>query len=423
MRKISLLLIFSGFFLFSCRAGAITLDEAIDVALKNNFQILIAQEKVKEAEEKLKQAQSEFFPSLDLTGSYTHLGKIPVMSTPFGDFPMAEQDTTSLTLSLTQPIYTSGKLTLGLRQAKLNLEKAIYELENEKSRLAFLVKEAFYSVILARENVDIAEKALKQAERHLEVVESFYSSGRASRFDLLRAKVEVANLKPELIRAKNNLTVARENLARLLSLPPSSVEPEEELKFEPLGLTLDEAIDVALSSRKDLKSLLTAKKIAEIAFELGKIKNTPTLSFLFNYEYETSSTKDEWEDSWNANLVLSFPLYDFGRKKASTGQLESQLRQIELAIKELEEGIKIEVKKAFFDMKAAAEAISAQSENVKQAEEALNIAEGRYKSGIITQLEVLDAALALTKARLNYTKALYDYSIAEAALMRAMGRW
>jgi len=324
-RKIFLLLIFSGSLLFSSQVGAITLKEAVDVALKNNFQILIAQEKVKEAREKLKQAQSEFFPSLELTGSYTHLGKVPVMSTPLFDFPLAEQDTTSFTFSLTQPLYTSGRLRLGLKQAKLNLQKAIYELENEKSSLAFTVKQAFYSVLLAKENVDIAEKTLRQAERHLEVVESFYTSGRASRFDLLRAKVEVANLKPDLIKAENNLTVARENLARLLSLPPSSVEPEGELKFEPLDLTLNEAIDIALSSRKDLKNLLTAKKIAEIAFELGKIKNTPTLSFLFNCEYETSSTKDEWEDNWNANLVLSFPLYDLGRKKVCSGQLKSQV--------------------------------------------------------------------------------------------------
>jgi len=422
-KKLLFVVVFSSLFLFSCNTlQAITVEEAIDVALENNLQVLLAEEKLKEAEQGIKGAVAEYFPSLSFTGNYTHLGEVPSMAIPgFGEFPMGEQDTTSLTLSLTQPLYTSGKLTLSKKQAQLNYEKALQDLKNTRTELVFKVRQSFYSVLLARESVKIAKKALDQAELHLKVVESFYKTGRASRFDLLRAKVEVANLKPEFIKAKNSLDLAKENLAIILSSPSSSFKVEGNLEFEPLNLSLDEAIKTALSSRSDLKGLLLMQKITELALHLVKAQNSPTFSLVGNYEYTTSSG-DDWNKNWNVNLVLSFTLFDSGRMKASIKQAESQLRQTEIAIKQLKDAICLEVKKAFWDMQAAKEALFAQRKNVEQAEEALRIAEGRYKSGTITQVEVLDANLALNKARLNYVRALYDYNLAKAALIKAMGR-
>jgi len=419
IKHLFLIIAFFLFFLSSC-SQAITLNEAINIALKNNSQILLAKEKVKEAEQIVKEATAGYLPSLNLNGTYTHLGEVPSISIPHvGEFPMGEQDTTSFTFSLTQPLYTSGKLTLASKQARLNYRRAKQDLKNTQDNLIFQVKQSFYSVLLAKENLKIRKQALHQAKLHLKVVESFYQSGRTSRFDLLRAKVEVANLKPGLIQAMNNLNLARERLANLLSLSSSSLEIEGELKFQPANLTLNEAIKTAFSSRADLMSLMISKDIAKLAVHMVKIKNYPTLSFVGNYEYKIS---DEWEKNWNINLVLSFPFFDSGKTKAILEQKRSQLRQIELTVKQLKDAIQLEVKKAFWDLQAAKEALSAQKQNINQAQEALSIAEGRYKSGTITQVEVFDANLALTTARLNYTRALYDYNLARASLVKAIGK-
>lgn len=409
------------FLLFPTFSQAITLEEAVNIALKNNLQILLAKEKIKEAEGGVKGAFAAYFPNLSLQGSYTHLGEVPSFSIPFvGEFPMGEQDTTSFTLTLTQPLYTGGKLSLSYDLARLNYQRTKYNLRQIQDELIFEVKKSFYSVLLARENVKIAKQALSQAELHLKIVESFYDSGRASRFDLLRAKVEVDNLKPELIKAKNSLNLAREGLANLLSLPSSSLKVEGELEFEPLILNLDKAIENAFNLRSDLKALMAQKDMASTSLRMTEVMNMPTLSLVGNYQY--SDEEGSWEDSWNAGLVLSFNLFDSGRKKASLQQKASQLNQVELAIEQLKEAIELEVKKAFWDMQVAEETIFAQEQNIKQAEEALSIAEARYKNGTITQVEVLDAQLALTRARLNYTRALFDHEIAKAALIKAMGK-
>ncbi len=389
---------------------AITLEEALNKVLDNNLQILMGKEKIREAEQILKVASAAYFPILNLDGVYTHLGEVST----------GEQDVASFIFSLTQPLYTSGRLSLTKQQIEVNYQTVKQDLENIQKEVAYQVKEGFYSYFLAEKNLEIIEKALEQAELHLKVVESFFQSGRVSRFDFLRAKVEIANLKPELIQAKNSLYLAKEKLAFLLSLPSSSFEVEGKLKFEVLTLTLNQAIKDALTSRSDLKSWESQKDMAKLFWEIAKANNLPTLSFIANYEFTPIGEKG-WQDNWNANIVLSFPLFDSGRNKAVVEQKKSQVIQTELAIQQLRGAIQIEVKKAFLDMQAAKESLIAQEQNIYQAEEALFIAKARYESGTIIQLEVLDAQLALTRARAGYNKALFDYNLARAHLDRAIG--
>ncbi|GAH47750.1 unnamed protein product, partial [marine sediment metagenome] len=262
---------------------------------------------------------------------------------------------------------------------------------------------------------------LDQSRRHLAIVEGLFKVGVVSKFDLLRTRVEVANLKPDLIQARNDLRLSRESLANLLSLSSASLELEGELSFEPLRITLEEVIDKALKERSDLKSLKLQKEMLEVALKLAGVQNKPNLALVGNYQYQNpSGGEDEWGEEWNLNLVLSIPLFDGWVNRARAAQRRSQVKQINLSLQQLEAGIDLEVKKAFWDLEASEERIYAQKKNIEQAEEALSIAEVRYKSGAITNLEVLDAQLALTRVRLGYLKALYDHNVAIAELEKAM---
>jgi len=161
--------------------------------------------------------------------------------------------------------------------------------------------------------------------------------------------------------------------------------------------------------------------MSEVALQLAEVQNKPTLTLVGNYQYQNpSGGKDEWGEEWNLNLVVSTPLFDGWANRARVAQRRSQVKQIDLSLRGLEAGIDLEIKKAFWDVEASEERIYAQEKNIEQAEEALSIAEVRYKSGAITNLEVLDAQLALTRVRLGYLKALYDHNVAMAELEKAM---
>jgi len=395
------------------RAESLTLEEAIRVALANNREILVAKEKIEEAKQRIKEAKAGYFPTINLGSTYTHLNEAP-SETGKADNYLSE-------FSINQPLYTSGRLSYANKQVDLGYQKAQEDLKNTQSKITFEVKKAFYAVLLAQENVEVTEKALDQAKRHLDVVEDFFKVGVVSRFDLLRTRVEAANLKPDLIQARNNLRLSQESLANLLSFPSASLEMEGELSFEPRRITLEETIDKALKERSDLKSLKLQKETSEVALQLAEVQNKPNLALVGNYQYQNpSGGEDEWGEEWNLNLVLSIPLFDGWVNRARVAQRRSQVKQINLSLEQLEAGIDLEIKKAFWDLEASEERIYAQKKNIEQAEEALSIAEVRYKSGAITNLEVLDAQLALTKVRLGYLQALYDHNVAMAELEKAM---
>ncbi len=344
------------------------------------------------------------------------------MSIPgYGTIDMGGADSYTGKISLSQVLYSSGGLRYANQAASLYYQKSEEDLKNAQKRVTFQVKKAFYATLLAEKNVAVAEAALEQSKRHLVVVENLFHAGVVSKFDLLRTRVEVANLEPDLIQARNTLRLSQENLANLLSLSSDSLELEGELSFEPLRIALEEAIDKALKERSDLKSLRLQKEMLEVALRLAEIENKPSLVLAGNYLYQNPSRgEEEWGEEWNLSLVLSMPLFDGWANRARVAQRRSEVRQIELSLGQLEAGIDLEVKKAYWDVRASEERISAQEKNIEQAEEALSIAEVRYQTGAITNLEVLDAQLTVTRAHLGYLKALYDNNVAMAELERAM---
>ncbi len=404
------------------RTDVLNLDEAVRVALANNREILAATEKIEEAQQRIKEARAEYLPTINLSGSYTRLNEAPSMSVPpYGSIEMGKADNYLSTLSLTQVLYSSGILKYGNQGASLYYQKSEEDLKNAQNKITFQVKKAFYAVLLAERNREVTEAALDQSERHLAVVEDLFEAGVVSKFDLLRTRVEVANLKPDLIQVRNNVHLSLENLANLLSLPSASLKLEGELSFRPLKVTLEEALDRALEERSDLKSVQLQKEISEVLLKLAEVQNKPNLALVGNYQYQNpSGGEDEWGGEWNLNLVLSIPLFDGWATRARVAQRRSQVRQIELSVQGLEAGVDLEVRKVFWDVEASKERIYAQEKNIEEAEEALSIAEVRYKSGAITNLEVLDAQLTVTRARLGHLKALHDYNVAMAELEKAM---
>ncbi len=404
------------------RADALTLDEAVRVALANNREILVAMEKIKEARQRVREAKAGYLPTVDLSGTYTRLSEVPSMSIPdYGSIEVGKADNYMSKLTFSQPLYTSGSLNYANKGASLYYQKSEEDLRNVQSKVTLEVKKAFYTYLLAEENVEVTEAALDQSRRHLAIVEGLFKVGVVSKFDLLRTRVEVANLKPDLIQARNNLRLSRESLANLLSLSSTSLKLEGELSFEPLKISLEVAIARALKERSDLKNLKLQKEMSEVAVKLTEVQNRPRLALIGNYQYQNpSGGEDEWGEDWNLNLVLSIPLFDGWANRARVAQRRSQIKQIDLSLRGLEAGIDLEIKKAFWDLEASEERIYAQEKNIEQAEEALSIADVRYKSGAITNLEVLDAQLALTRVRVGYLKALYDHNVARAELEKAM---
>jgi len=407
----------------------LSLEKCINLALAKNQDLKIAQEKIVESQGRKKEAFGNFLPHLSASGSYTRLEESPRMTVLFGSseqtLVLGPENLYATQLTLRQPLFAWGRIYHWDRQAGLNYRLVNEEYRQVKNGLVFGVKRAFYNTLLARQFVTIAKEAVDVANSHYETTRALYKEGRVSDYDVSRAKVQLVNNETKLIKAKNSLKLAREELSLLLNTELEETwDVEGELFFEKRDVDLQDAINKALGERSEIKQLMIREDIVNISIKLARAENRPSVDLLVNYQYTNPFyNREEWGGIWNAILSLNFPLFsgfsDWGRIK----QAKAGLEQVKILNSQVKEKIKLEVRKAIFDMEEAKERIEAQSENVKLARENLRIAEERHRQGLMSQIELRDAQLSLTQAETDYFQSLYDYDVASASLDKALGKY
>jgi len=431
-----------------------TLQESLDFAMKNSKSIQMAKEKVKLEEGKVNEAIATMLPNLSGSGSYTYFIEPPVIldeqtmadmqSALASAFPPgmqppsdggqegepieADKHNYKASVTLQQPLFTWGKLINNYKQSKLNLQAAQQGLESAQQQLVLDVTNAFYGVILTQEFVKVSEKAVEQVEKHVKTAADLFDAGVATNFDVLRASVQLANVRSQLIKARNASRLAKEGLKITLGLPlDAEVNVDGQLEYKQQEVDLEELLKSAKENRPDLKQLELQSKAGEKLVSIAKAGNKPDLIFLSNYDANYSTNREEgtdrsWKQSWNITFALNIPIFDGLATRARVKQASSGLNQIKLGKAQLEDGIQLEVKSAYLALQEAVALLNVQRETVQQASEGLRIANLQHENGIITSVQLTDAELALTQAQVNRLQALYDYTIAIARLEKAIGR-
>ena len=431
-----------------------SLEKSIEWALEHNEAIIAESDKVKEAESAILVARSGFFPKIEVQGSYTRLAELPSLKMaapeygtiqvpvfgPMGDtigftfvpgiigadtmeFRMGSEENYLARASLTQPLFTWGKIANGYQISKLNLEAVKEDYRQKKNGLVFNVKQSFYAILVLREFVKVTEESYEQTKRHINVVKKRYNAGLASDFDLLRAEVQLKNMEPQLVKVKNELEVAEKSFKTLLGLSQDTpLKVEGKLKYEPFEVSLDSLISKAKANRPELKALSLRKKMAEKALSIAKKTNFPNLALIANYDYKKPLYfENEWGKDWNITIALQMPIFTGFENLGKKREAKERLSQTQHYLAMLNQMIELEVRSTYLKLREAEKLIESQKENVNQAEKALEIVEKRYKSGLATSLDVMDTQLALTMAKTNYLRALSDFVITKAALDKAVG--
>jgi len=433
----------------------LNLEESINIALAENLTVKSAEAGLEIAKQKVNEARAGFMPVLSATGSYTYFGELPTMDIDFdlsafglspelmqmmgmdtppadeesksGGIPVGSVDTYSAGLSLQQPLFTWGKIYNNYKQAKISMEASQQAYEAAKRQVTLDVTKAFYGVLLTEKLVNVAEKAVSQVEAHVKVAQDLLDAGMATDFDLLRAKVQLANFKSLLIRARNGLTLSKDSFKNTIGMDLNAqINVAGELVYKPLDLDLDQLIESAMANRPEIKQLKLQEQVGKKYISLAKAGNKPNLALLGNYNLESNADKmgdvfdrDEWNKNWNIILALQVPIFDGLATRARVKQAENGLEQIRIGMEQLTDGVGLEVRAAFLGLRESEELLKVQAETVQQAEESLRIANLRHKNGMITSVELMDTELAFTQAQTNQFNALHDYVIAVAKLEKA----
>lgn len=412
-------------------AAPMSLGDCISEALSANPEVLDAREAVTKAAGGVREARSGYLPNLSLRGSYNFMEETQTVGFPdplTGQTQEFKLDFTRdyvFQLLASQPLYTGGRVANSYRIAKHSLEMTQTDLERVKNQVALDVVESFYGLLLAREAVAVAREAVDTAEEFLRVVKARYETGEASSFEVMRAEVEVSNLQPVLIAARNSVALSELALKKAMGADQDAdIDFVGAFEIPELDISVEASIERALADRPEVQMLEYQKRIAESSIGLAKSGRLPSLSVDLNFDVRTdeiTTDSDLIEDTYAGYITLSFPLFDGLRTKSQISQAMADARRADLAMENLKDGIELEVRAAFLDIEAAGERMRSQEKNVEMAEEGLEIANERYLQGYATNLEVLDSQLALNTARQNELQALHDLNLAIARLKKAKG--
>ena len=412
----------------------VDVSRAVELAYAHNRHLQIALEEEQRIGAQYDEVRSDLLPKFSTTAGYSRSWILP--STTFSvstedSVGQVQKNTQTvefgtpnnavLGLGLNQLVYRGGSVEAARRvvdqYSELNREKV----RQTRQQVVLRVQEAVLNGLLAERSVTVAQRALEQAEAHLQQVRQLFGQGAAADFDVLRAEVQVANLRPEMSEAQNRLQLALEATKNAIGLRlDESLEIRGEFDDFPMSVPMDisAAQAKALEQRSALRQLDWQIRLQKENITIIRAALRPTVMLTGSYQWQWQLPDawrlegDDFRDSWVMGIAAQIPLFDGGKVSSQTQQARVDLRQLHLRREQLADDIRLQVKQAMLRQRDAEGRIRASTKTVEQAEKGLEIAEVRYESGIATQVEVLDVQVALTRARLNRLKSLYDHALA-----------
>ena len=330
-------------------------------------------------------------------------------------------------VTVKQPIYTAGKVGTALRLAAVEAEGALAEIDRAEQDLALEVVKAFYGLLWSQRSLLLVEETQKQKEVHAEMARTRYTNGVATEVDALRSEVAVANGKPDLVRARNAIQQARAQmnyyLARSMDSPVQLSGDFEENDWDVWDV--DELTREAIRRRPELNRLRIAERSAGTQVDLARAQNRMRVDFAGGYGIMSRLAGNLFDSQftrWNVALNFTFPLFDGFKRSGMIFQATAAERQARLEREKMEQQVRLGIRQGLDELSAAKQTITAARANVGQAERVLEMMQNNYKWGAATTLDILDAQTALSTARGNLLRGLYDYVIARANLRWMLGR-
>lgn len=397
----------------------LSLAQATALALENHPLQRAAEAGVRFASGGRTAARSSYFPSLNLSAGYTRTDGAFVFN-PSIEPRLQSYNTYTAALQIQQTLFDFGRTINRVSSSTDLFEAASYDAQAARDNIVMNVQIAYFGVVQARDVLTVNELALRQAEDHLREAKAFYNAGRRPLFDVTKAEVDVANANVNLIRARNQLRVAEVQLMNAMGThPPQGYDVTDTLTIVPFAMSLDSVKVLGIEHRPDIRAARARLASSQSLVAAAMDQHLPTLSAVGNWTW--TAFHFPLFSRWNAGVTLSVPVFQGFAVSAQVEQAEAVADQAKASLDLLIESTTLEVEQTYLGLKEAEERIGAATKLVKQAEENLNLAEKQYAAGVGTPIEITDAQLTLSNARITYIQALYDYNSFLVRLKRAIG--
>jgi outer membrane protein TolC len=437
MKKLTLFPLFLGFTLAVAAADTntaawltrpLSLADALNTALTQNAALLKAQNDLEASHGLVVQTRAVALPAVKASGQYQDNELTLVQNFPGAEVP---HQSWNAGVQVVQAIYEGGKLRAAIQAADATKQQAVAQYQTTVSDTLLAVRLAYYDTLLAAQQITVHEASVNLLQKELEDQQHRLDAGTVPKFNVLRAEVAVANERPNLIHAKNDYRIAKNNLANLLgyNLPRDVWENvplnlTDTLEAAPYDVNLPDAIQQALTRRTELVALRKQVELNQLNIVNAKSGYKPTVSVFAGYNWmnnEFSTDLGNNLNGWNAGAQMSWDIFDGLLTHGKVIQANAQFAHAKTDLADQSRQIELAVRTAYSDFLEAKEVLDSQLKVQEEADEALREARARADAGTGTQLDVLDAETSLTQARTTQIQALHDYTSARAKLERAIG--
>ncbi len=400
----------------------LTMDQCIEIALKQSSSIRIAGLNVASAKLDVDDARANYWPEVSVSGQYRFSDII--------DFGWERQNYDAQ-ITAGYIIWNHGRREIGLAQAKADQLGVQSDYNRTEQDLIFSITAVYYDLLETEKLIDVNEKLVAISKGNVEKAAAFQETGRGIPADVAAARVQQANDELALINAQNNLELARAELASRMGLNPimpiEVVDTDETATIpETMEASLEDSMTRAIQNRPELSRLHAKATSLEWSLRLARLNRWPVILAEYDYnvlldDYLRDRDNFKTYRNWSAAVRFSFPIFDGGASRRREQNAEIAVQQMTEDISDRERAVMLDVERAYLDLERAAKSLDIAGKQVKDATESLNVMLGRYEQDMVIFLEVLDVQARYAQALINEIRAFYDYKIAEKSMLRAMG--
>lgn len=408
----------------------VTLEEAIAKALQQSARLaeIDARRAGAEAAESGSVAAGQ--PVVSVLGGYTRTNHVDEFGIALPGQPLRViypdvPDNVRSRLDLQWPIYTGGRVAALERAARAEKNALAEDLDAARADLRLEVTRAFWAAVTARETERVLARAVQRMDAHVGDLRARLDQGLIPPNEVTAAEAQRSRQQLLAIEARNNRLVAEADLRRLIG-GTGPITPAAEMGTATFltGTVTFFQESAGRAERRGLEERLDSARAREDAAR-GTTK--PQVAAVAGYDYARPNARifpraARWEDSWDVGVNVSWTLWDGGRRKAEQAEASAATRVVQARISEFERQLAFELQQRQLELDSSRAAITAAADGVRSATETQRVLDERYRAGVATSTEVLDAEIALLQAELERTRALANERLAVARLERAAGR-
>lgn len=416
----------------------ISLKRAVELAIKNNPNLQTARLNLERSQQELREAKAALYPSLSTEVNFSETGSEALFKAEdvTDDIPLdgsnqqsiefnQDNSTTSFEggLNLTYNLYTGGGRGARIEQAEKRVSSSQLNLEAATLETRFEAVRDYYSLQSADSQVEIEQSAVDEAQQTLQDAQLLQQAGIGTKFDVLRAEVELANAQQRLATVSAEQSTARKQLAATLNVG-QQVELKTADEIEPAGtwqLSLEESIVTAFKNRAELQELLVQREINQKQKQIALAAVRPQIDLVASYNVGDTLDDDvNLTDGYTVGAQLNWNLFDGGAASAQAKQSETDIAINETEFANQRNTIRLRVEEGYFSLAANQGNIVTSQKALELANESLSLARARFQAGVGTQTDVIQAQTELTNARGNYLSAIIDFNQSLNQLERAV---